>query len=162
MITEIWLFISLIIVILLSYKPVKAFIQNFLDTKINETQGLLKEAEKTYQDAQLYLSKVEKDFKMQLQINKKVLEQTKNQLAELRLQSEKETTLEVKRQLEMAEARKKIDEEIIKKEITSIILTKSIQKIIAKLDISKDANYINYSLNKLDTLHIKEKDELHN
>ena len=151
MITEIWIFVSLIIVILLSYKPVKAFIQKFLDAKISEARNLLEEAEKTYKDARLYSQKMEKDFKAQLQTNKQVLEQTKNQLAALTLQSEKETELEIKRQLEIAGVKKKIDEEIIKKEIASIVLTKSIEKIITELgqSTSKDADYIKFSLNKL-------------
>ena len=162
MITEIWIFISLIIVILLSYKPVKSFVQKFLDTKISEARNLLEEAEKTYKDAELYLQKMEKDFKAQLKINKQVLEQTKNQLAALTSQSEKETELEIKRQLEIAEVKKKIDQEIIKKEIASIVLTKSIGKITTELaqNTSKDADYIRLSLNKLD--HFNTKSKLHN
>ena len=152
-----WLSISLITVLSLSYKPVKAFTQNFLGAKIGQATRLLKEAEKTHQDAQLYLKKVEKDLNNQLQINEQVLEQTKSQLAELTLKSKKETDLEIKRQLEIAKMKREIDEEVLKKEIVSAVLTQSVERIIFELEknSSKDANYINNSLNRLEKLHIK-------
>ena len=150
-----WLSVSLIAVVSLSYKPVKTFIENFLITRINQTQNSLKEAEKTYKNTELYLKKIEKNFNTQLQNNKQVLEQTKNQLLALTLKSEKETKLEIERQLKIAEIKRKTDEKILKREIMSEVLTKNVEKIVFELkkDNNKDIDYINSSLDKLNNFN---------
>jgi F0F1-type ATP synthase membrane subunit b/b' len=145
-----WLSISLIIVLLFGYKPVKAAVNNFLNTQIAHARKLLEDAQNTYQDAESYLKKMEQSLKDQLKINERKLEQVKNQLISLALENEKAVELEIEKQLEASELQKKLNEELLKKELASTILAQNIDAIISGLESNnRDENYIAKSLKGL-------------
>jgi F0F1-type ATP synthase membrane subunit b/b' len=158
MINEIfWLIIALLTIVTLTYKPCKRTFEKFIDTKINKTRKLYEEAKKTYEDANLYLKKVKQDMDINLKENKKILRQTKNQVAQLTLDSEKDCELEIERQLKLAEAKREMEEKVLKKELVHTILTKTVEEVIAKLNKNADIDrkYINKSLDKLAKGEIK-------
>jgi F0F1-type ATP synthase membrane subunit b/b' len=145
-----WLSVALVIVVVFAYKPVKSAIKDFFDIRIGQVRKLIEDAKKTYQDAKSHLELMEKNLIEQLRINEQKLEQAKNQLISMALESEKEMQAEVEKQLRAFEMQKTISEEMLKKELMSAIISQNVQEIVSGLEEnkSKDVDYITKSLDR--------------
>ena len=151
-----WLSISLIVILLFAYKPVKRALKNTIDSHIINTKKLLDEAKNAHNDAVKYLKKLEKDLKIQNKLNEEKLIQNEHLLNSIKLESDKKIEEEIKRQFFLAEIQRKTDEEIIKKEIASKFLLKNINKITSKFsdDDEKNTEFLKQSLDKLDQIKV--------
>ena len=151
-----WLSISLIVILLFAYKPLKRALKNTIDSHIINTKKLLDEAEKAHDDAINYLEKLEKDLKIQNKLNKEKLIQNEHLLNSIKLESDKKIEEEIKRQFFLAEIQRKTDEEIIRREIASKFLLKNINRVISEFsdEDAKNAKFLKQSLNKLDQIKI--------
>jgi F0F1-type ATP synthase membrane subunit b/b' len=151
-----WLSISLIVILLFAYKPVKRALKNTIDSHIINTKKLLDEAENAHNDAIKYLAKLEKDLKIQNKLNEEKLVQNELLLNSIKLESDKKIEEEIKRQFFLAEIQRKTDEEIIKKEIASKFLLKNINRVISEFSEvdAKNTKFLKQSLSKLDQIKI--------
>ena len=148
-----WFTIAFIIVLILSYKPIKIRFKIFVDNHIINAKKLIDEAKKTHDEALEYLKKLEIEFAEQNKLNEEKLAQSKHLLNSIKLQSEQEIEQEIKKQLEIAEIQRKKDEEAIKKEITHKFLSKNIKKIVKEMSSDKkSSSFLNKALSKLDEI----------
>ena len=149
----IWVAISFILFVILTFKPIKSQISDSLDKKIidlkikiDEAQKLKNEAEKLYQDQQ-------DNLKISLQKIEQLKLDTKNEIQRITTNVNDELKIITSRKKNTFEKNSKQTEEKIKDELKKEILEKTIffteHRIKKELKKTHNSKFIEESLKKL-------------
>ena len=152
--SSIWVSISFIIFIGLTYKPLRKMINNALVEKIESIKVEINNSEKIKNDSVSLLEETEKNMRQTQQVCKSIEEDTKEKLRQIAENSKNNLQIVMKKKNQNFEKRisqeNMLSNEKIKHMIINTALTVAKNKIIKEISEKDNQKLINSSLQSID------------
>ena len=152
---SLFLCISVIIILIFIYKPIKLYIEKFIDNYISNTINVIYDAKKTHDEAIICFQKLEESLVLQKELSEEKLLQSNYLFKLIKLENEKKITQEIKRQFNISEIERKVSETLLIKETIRHFLLLNMKNIILKINNKIDILSVERALQKIKLLNKK-------